>query len=101
MRNNAQLHGGPEGDNRIQERQSLFEEMMAENFPELIKDINFSSGSTINPKQGIKKKKQTNLKPTHGPITVMENSKEILQEAERRENDPPVSGRLLNGSERG
>ena len=53
MRNNAQLHGGPEGDNRIQERQSLFEEMMAENFPELIKDINFSSGSTINPKQGI------------------------------------------------
>ena len=63
MRNNAQLHGGPEGDNRIQERQSLFEEMMAENFPELIKDINFSSGSTINPKQGIKKK--TNKPKTH------------------------------------
>lgn len=59
MRNNAQLHGGPERNNRIQERQSLFEEVMAENFPELIKDINFSSGSTINPKQGIKKKKQT------------------------------------------
>lgn len=56
MRNNAQLHRGPEGDNREPERRSLFEEVMAENFPELIKDMNFSSRSTINPKQGIKKK---------------------------------------------
>lgn len=60
MRNNAQLHRGPEGDNREQERRSLFEEVMAENFPELIKDMNFSSRSTINPKQGIKKNTQRN-----------------------------------------
>lgn len=84
MRNNAQLHIGPEGDNREQERKSLFKEVMAENFPELIKDTNFSSGSTINPKQGFEKKKPKHQKPTHGPITVMENSKEILQEAEEK-----------------
>ena len=59
MRNNAQLHRGPEGDNREQERKSLFKEVMAENFPELIKDMNFSSGSTINPKQGFEKKTKT------------------------------------------
>lgn len=55
MRNNAQLHRGPEGDNREPERRLLFEEVMTEDFPELIKDMNFSSRSTINPKQGIKK----------------------------------------------
>lgn len=61
------MHSCTEGqrDNREQERQSLFEGVMAENFPELIKDIDFSSRSTINPKQGLKKTHKETHTQTH------------------------------------
>lgn len=37
-------------------RDSLFKEVMAEDFPELLKDTNFSSENMIKPEQGIKQK---------------------------------------------
>lgn len=52
-RNNVHLLGVPEGEYRTGESH-LFQEVKPEDFPELTKDVNFSSGHTANPKQGIR-----------------------------------------------
>lgn len=58
-RNNVHLLGAPEGEYRTGESH-LFQEVKPEDFPELIKDVNFSSGHTArDKKQRDKKQNQT------------------------------------------
>ena len=84
-RNGTSLFGVPEGEENG--RESLFKEVMAENFLALIKDVNFSPGSIINPKQGIKKKFHS--------WTHRGDAGQRLTRSRREETKPPLNGRCL------
>ena len=49
--NNIRIMGIPEGEENEQGMENLFEEIMTENFPNLVKERHTGPGSAENPKQ--------------------------------------------------
>ena len=64
---NIQIIGVPEGEEEEQEVENLFEKIMKENFPNLVKEILSSPGSSENPKEIGPKEEHT--KAHHNYIT--------------------------------
>ena len=58
---NIQIIGVPEGEEKEQEIENLFEKIMKENFPDLAKEIRLprSPGSSESPKKVVPKKAHT------------------------------------------
>ena len=68
-RSNIQIIGVPEGEQEEQEVENVFEQIMKENFPNLVKEIDFQEipGSSESPKEAGPK--EENTKAHHNYIT--------------------------------